>query len=84
MEKWDEVGYYEARHTKEYFVDTLFLNSKTKYKILYAFLILSIFAARHTQITPTDLITLIMFSEEYKLWNSPLCNSLQPPVTSPS
>jgi hypothetical protein len=29
-----------------------------------------------------DLITLITFDEEYKLWCSSLCNFVQPPVTS--
>jgi hypothetical protein len=28
------------------------------------------------------LITLTIFDEAYKLWNSSLCNLLQPPVTS--
>jgi hypothetical protein len=30
------------------------------------------------------LITLIIFTEEYKVWSSPLCSFLQPPVTSRS
>jgi hypothetical protein len=29
-----------------------------------------------------DLITLIIFGKEFKLWSSPECNFLQPPVTS--
>jgi hypothetical protein len=34
-----------------------------------------------TSLIPIDLIILIMFNEEYKLWR-PLCNYLYPPVTS--
>jgi hypothetical protein len=31
---------------------------------------------------PLDLITLVTFSEVYKLWSSSLCSVLQPPATS--
>jgi len=40
----------------------------------------SLLATCHTHHIVLDLITLIIFSEDYKLWSSPLRSALQPPV----
>jgi hypothetical protein len=40
--------------------------------ILHAFLVFPIRATCHAHVTPLELIILIMFGEEYKLWSSSL------------
>jgi hypothetical protein len=49
---------------------------------LYAFLIFPVHTTCHAHLNPFDLIFLIIVSKAYKLWNSLLCNFLQPPVIS--
>jgi hypothetical protein len=51
-------------------------------KILYAILFAPIRATCHTHPILHYLIVLIIFVDEYKLWNSSLCSFLQPPITS--
>jgi hypothetical protein len=50
--------------------------------ILYTFLISFTRATWSARFIILDLITLITFGKAYKLWSSPLCSILQPPVTS--
>jgi hypothetical protein len=47
---------------------------------LYAFLFSSIHATCHVHLAQLDLIILIIFVEEYKLWSPSLCSFLQPPT----
>jgi hypothetical protein len=51
-------------------------------KMLYAFLIPPIHCQVPAHLIPLHLITLIIFSEAYKLQSSSLCSLLQPPATS--
>jgi hypothetical protein len=51
-------------------------------KPLYAFLFSPMHATFCIHLTFPDLITLIIFSKEYKLCCSSLCSFLQPPITS--
>jgi len=51
-------------------------------KILYAVLISSMHITCPTHLTVHDLITLIIFSDEYKLQSSSLCTFIQPLITS--
>jgi hypothetical protein len=51
-------------------------------RILYAFLFSPMRATCSSRLILYDLITLIVLGEESKLWSSPLCSFLQPPVTS--
>jgi len=51
-------------------------------KILYAFHTSPLGTTCHTHFILLDLITLIIFSEECKLWSSPLFSFLQIPFTS--
>jgi hypothetical protein len=50
--------------------------------LFHAFLISPICTTCPTNHTLLDLITLIMFAEKYKLWNSSLCSFLQPLLRS--
>jgi len=51
-------------------------------KILYVFLIVHKHGMWPTYLILLDSITLILFCEDYKFWNSSLCNFCSPPVTT--
>jgi hypothetical protein len=48
----------------------------------YAFLVSLTHTTRFTHLVLLDIITQMMFGEQYKSWNSLLCSPLQSPVTS--
>jgi hypothetical protein len=50
--------------------------------MLYVYLISSMHATLPAHLFFLDYITLIICSEEYKLWNFSLCNFLKPHFTS--
>jgi hypothetical protein len=51
-------------------------------KILHPFLCSPTRATNPAPLIPLDLICLMVFGDEYKLWNSPLCNFLHSSITS--
>jgi hypothetical protein len=59
-----------------------FLIFRLSTKISCAFLIPFVRPTRPAYVILSDLITLITFGKEYKVWSSSLCDSLHSPVTS--
>jgi hypothetical protein len=51
-------------------------------RILFAFLISTTRSTCLIHLIPLNLITVTIFGETYKLWNSSLCSLLHPPATS--
>jgi hypothetical protein len=41
------------------------------------------YATYHAHLIFLDLVTLLMFSQKYKLWSYSICTFLRPPVISP-
>jgi len=60
------------------------LPSASPTKVLHAFLISPMRALCPVNLILPDLVTLIIFDEQHKIWISPLCSVLQPPRSSPN